>query len=104
MPGPAHPIVILEVIYPGVPVDCRSSVEPRPPCANSPVERTFSADATVEVRLALGGEHDWDFDWTSFAAAQPLTKADCKKGGWRTFEFANQGQCIRFVNTGKDSR
>ena len=34
----------------------------------------------------------------------PETKKDCKKGGWEEFGFRNQGQCIRFVNTGKDSR
>ena len=33
--------------------------------------------------------------------AQPTTKADCKNGGWMQFGFRNQGQCIRFVNTGK---
>jgi hypothetical protein len=34
----------------------------------------------------------------------PETKNDCKKGGWKAFGFKNQGQCIQFVNTGKDSR
>ena len=34
----------------------------------------------------------------------PTTKDDCKKGKWEDFDFKNQGQCIRFVNTGKDSR
>lgn len=29
--------------------------------------RSFNAVSTVEVRLALGGERDWDFDWTSFS-------------------------------------
>jgi hypothetical protein len=29
------------------------------------------------------------------------TKGDCKKGGWQTLGFANQGQCVRFVETGK---
>ena len=36
--------------------------------------------------------------------AQPQTKADCKKGGWENFPglaFTNQGQCIKFVNTGQ---
>lgn len=33
-----------------------------------------------------------------------ITKAECKKGGWEEFDFRNQGQCIRFVNTGQDSR
>lgn len=34
----------------------------------------------------------------------PLTKDDCKKGGWAQYGFKNQGQCVRFVETGKDSR
>jgi hypothetical protein len=34
----------------------------------------------------------------------PTSKDQCKKEGWRAFGFRNQGQCIRFVNTGKDSR
>jgi len=36
--------------------------------------------------------------------SNPETRADCKKGGWQDYGFRNQGQCIRFVNTGKDSR
>lgn len=34
----------------------------------------------------------------------PVTKEDCKKGGWDEYGFKNQGQCIRFVVTGKDIR
>lgn len=34
----------------------------------------------------------------------PETKNDCKKGGWEEYGFKNQGQCVRYVNTGKDSR
>ena len=34
----------------------------------------------------------------------PVTKDDCMKGGWEAYGFQNQGQCIQFVNTGKDSR
>jgi hypothetical protein len=34
----------------------------------------------------------------------PATKNECKKGGWEAFGFVNQGQCVRFVETGKDSR
>lgn len=34
----------------------------------------------------------------------PTTADDCKKGGWADFGFSNQGQCVRFVQTGKDSR
>jgi hypothetical protein len=34
----------------------------------------------------------------------PVTKDDCRNGGFEEFDFRNQGQCIRFVNTGQDSR
>ncbi len=37
-------------------------------------------------------------------ANDPATKADCMKGGWEAFGFKNQGQCVRFIETGKDSR
>lgn len=36
--------------------------------------------------------------------AQPTSKDECKKGGHADFGFRNQGLCIQFVNTGKDSR
>lgn len=52
--------------------------------------------------------------WTGFkpsvrfnAANPPLTKDDCKNGGWQVrttasgVRFPNQGQCIQYVNTGK---
>lgn len=35
---------------------------------------------------------------------KPQTKDDCKKGGYEEYGFENQGQCVRFVETGKDSR
>ena len=31
----------------------------------------------------------------------PTSKAQCMNGGFAAFGFKNQGQCIRFVNTGK---
>jgi hypothetical protein len=34
----------------------------------------------------------------------PENKDDCKNDGYEDYGFRNQGQCIRFVNTGKDSR
>ena len=97
--GTAHPVVAGDFIYPGVSVDSRNTTEP------TIVERSFEADETVEVRLALGGERDWDFDWVTFEALSDAgAKDDCADGGWEAFGFANQGQCIRFVNTGGDSR
>jgi hypothetical protein len=38
------------------------------------------------------------------APLNPATTDDCKKDGWADYSFRNQGQCIQFVNTGKDSR
>jgi hypothetical protein len=34
----------------------------------------------------------------------PQDKQDCMDGGWEAFGFRNQGQCIRYVVTGKDGR
>ena len=95
-----HPVVDGSVIYPGVGVDGRGESDP------VTETQSFRASDTVEVRLALGGERDWDFDWTTFTidACDPETKDDCKDGGWEFYGFRNQGQCIRFVQTGKDSR
>jgi hypothetical protein len=95
-----HPVVIGDVIHPGVCVEGDEDFDP--PCEPDAITRTFSATATVEVRLALGGERDWDFDWTPFTVgAAPTDKADCKKGGWEAFGFRHQGECIKFVNAGK---
>ena len=30
----------------------------------------------------------------------PSTKDECQKGGWQQFGFENQGQCVRFIETG----
>lgn len=60
-----HPVIEGDVIHPGVCVDGRTP--PPGGCASGSFVQTFHADATVEVRLALGAERDWDFDWTSFA-------------------------------------
>ena len=46
--------------------------------------------------------------WSGFGYgdlfANPTTKEACKAGGWQSFGFANQGLCVQYVNTGKDSR
>jgi hypothetical protein len=65
-----HPVVDGDVIHPGVCVDGRTP--PPGGCASGSLVQTFEADATVEVRLALGAERDWDFDWTSFAVGPKL--------------------------------
>ena len=35
---------------------------------------------------------------------QPTNANECKKGGWEGYGFKNQGQCVRYIETGKDSR
>jgi hypothetical protein len=47
------------------------------------------------------GETVYDFEPLPPA---PMTKDDCKENGWETYGFKNQGQCVRFVTTGQDSR
>lgn len=42
--------------------------------------------------------------WGTITVANPTTKEECKNGGWMQFGFKNQGQCARFVETGKDGR
>ena len=72
---------------------------------NSTTTLTIEADAYVEVRMVFGAESDERFDWTRFEVLPDAqTLADCQDGGWEVFGFANQGQCAKFVNTGKDSR
>jgi hypothetical protein len=34
----------------------------------------------------------------------PVVKEDCFDGGWQDYGFINQGQCVRYVVNGKDSR
>jgi hypothetical protein len=40
----------------------------------------------------------------SFLTADPTVRADCMTDQWIDFEFRNQGQCVRFIETEKDSR
>jgi hypothetical protein len=50
-------------------------------------------------------EEMWGFSSHLFELTSgPVSKDDCKDGGWERFGFRNQGQCVRYVETGKDSR
>jgi hypothetical protein len=46
------------------------------------------------------GQEDLGFTAT-FSSPLPTNIAQCKNGGWKTYGFKNQGQCVSFVNTGK---
>ncbi|MDP2629222.1 MAG: hypothetical protein Q8P45_00750, partial [Candidatus Harrisonbacteria bacterium] len=50
------------------------------------------------------GNDSYTAHWHNGELGDPETKDDCKNGGWEDFGFKNQGQCIRYVNTGQDSR
>ena len=71
---------------------------------NSTATRELTANSHVDVRMVFGAETDERFDWTRFYVMTEASKDDCKDGGWQDQGFRNQGQCIRFVETGKDSR
>lgn len=71
---------------------------------NSTKELTIAATHKVEAQAVLGPEQNYHTCWKTFYPEQPETKSDCKGGGWDDYHFRNQGQCIRYVETGKDSR
>jgi hypothetical protein len=104
--GTAHPVVTDDYIYPGICVDNRQNRPDPEVCdgRHSSRTETVSAGQTVDVRLALGGERDWDFDWTRFYVLSLENKDQCRDGAWEELGFKNLGQCVRFVETGKDSR
>lgn len=57
-----------ERIYPGgISVDNRASADPK----ESLVTKTFQVNNKVEIRLALGGERSWDFNWVTFNVNTP---------------------------------
>jgi hypothetical protein len=71
---------------------------------NNSLQMTFAAQDHVDVRMGFGAESDERFNWTRFYVLGPTNKDQCKDGGWEALGFKNQGQCVRFVETGKDSR
>ncbi len=71
---------------------------------NNSLEMTFTAQDHVDIRMGFGAEEDERFDWTRFYVLSLENKDQCKNGEWEALGFKNQGQCVRFVETGKDSR
>lgn len=51
-----------------------------------------------------GGDIGYDLTVSPVVVSDPSTRDDCKDGGWEDFGFSNQGECIRYVITGQDSR
>jgi hypothetical protein len=103
--------VIVEVIN----TSAVSGNVPRDACLGSETQCTtkrayaFSATATTAFSVESGGLV------MKFISPEPppppetgpgvpASKDECMNGGWSDFAFRNQGQCIRFVETAKDSR
>lgn len=76
-------------------------------CVNaSTVQKTFTADTLVEIRMVFGAETDERFDWTPIAIPAPpppLAVDDCTSGGFEEERFSNQGQCIATVNANENA-
>jgi hypothetical protein len=87
-----------------------SSGRPRDACGGeNPLCTTarafaFSATAVNAALVSRGGLVMKFVSPEPPAPVEPVTPDDCKNGGWADFGFKNQGQCIRFVETGMDSR
>ncbi len=95
--------------------------------ADKPDARIVNLSATQGgVRVAAGTGSTGDPDWTDYVGntdafsiavhkkamtydfelslPSPTSKAQCADGGWQDYGFKNQGQCNKFLETGKDSR
>ena len=67
-------------------------------------EMTLNALDHVDIRMVYGAERDERFDWTRFYVLSLENKDQCQAGDWEAAGFRNQGQCVRYVETGRDSR
>lgn len=103
---PAGSNLIIEVVN----TSLTSTGQPRDACAGEASACTtakafaFSATATTAALVARGGLVMKFVSPEPPAPDEPVVQDDCKKGKWADFGFRNQGQCIRFVETGEDSR
>lgn len=99
--------LIVEVIN----TSSSSLFQPRDACDDSvgslcTTARAFAFSATAEnaTLVQTGGLVMKFVSPEPPAPNDPVTSDDCKKGAWADFGFRNQGQCVRFVETGIDSR
>ena len=51
---------------------------------------SFLNDVTAPAPACTGGEPE--------EPETPVSKDDCRNGGWARFGFKNQGECIAWVN------
>jgi hypothetical protein len=104
---PSGSNVIVEVVNTSL---TSSSGQPRDACSGSAAACTtarafaFSSSATSAVLVDRGGLVMKFISPEPPAPEEPVVTDDCRNGGWSDFGFRNQGQCIRFLETGFDSR
>jgi hypothetical protein len=56
--------------------------------------------ATVSIEGTLGEPPIFHEDFASNGVVQLTSKEQCRDGGWQSFGFKNQGDCVSFVATG----
>ena len=72
---------------------------------NSNETLTLLRTATSRSRMVFGGRPtSASTGRASMCSPTCRPRRDCLGGGWEAFGFANQGQCVRFIETGNDSR
>lgn len=71
---------------------------------STPLNGTVTFDEIIFNSYNYGASADsYSVNW-HVGIADPVEKSECKDGSWETSGFKNQGQCVKFVETGKDSR
>lgn len=76
--------------------------------ASAPDEGSANIGAVILNSKNYAPAPSYNVHWSNFAygniTSSPTTKDSCKANGWQDYGFRNQGLCIQYVNTGKDSR
>ena len=64
----------------------------------------YKIDIDGNEELVIGGSSQFARDPVWAIEPSPSSLADCQNGGWEALGFANQGACVRFLVTGRDTR
>jgi hypothetical protein len=76
--------------------------DPSQPPILSPGNYSVTIHSHHDVAPGFGFEHHRIIEFTVLPS--PQAKDDCMNGGWEQYGFKNQGLCVRYIETGKDSR
>lgn len=68
------------------------------------VFKLLVADPTLVLNLSNHTTNDEQPHWGGRPVVNPTTPEDCRNGGWMRYGFKNQGQCVRYLQAGKDGR